>query len=560
MTRHTDRIDRLAVRWRVDADPGAAGHARLAALAGSLVEDGLAGGFSTDADRDRLVCVRRVRVPDTRMRWDRDDAELAAQWGRIAGQAVSAALIDAGADVVRYRTIAHARQDLVTSVLRADRDRVWAWRLLALWPAGGSSAGAVAAPAAEVLAAVLLTAAREEPHTAAGLVTVVAAAGLLPNLLEVVPAAALVVLAREAWRCVTGSVPEPPPHLGAPRETAPASTAVARTVMSRSAIAGALRAAPDDLDLAAALAAFAVLEVDPGLARGPSAGQLLAEIADRIAGTRTAWRDRPTGKVADRHDRHDRQDQHDPQDQQGRQDHRYRDDRHDQQERQHTATPDPPCRPPGPSAPFRLEDAHRSFPSPPGTARTPVPVSPVASSRESPPSVVGVAQVWRTGWGGLLFLLPLVDGTGLPDLIATEPGRFGAELRPVLHELGRRICRRAAPAVGLAEATDPAVLAFAGLPPDAAPPRTPPRTDALESFIDDLVADLRARLRPDPPAGDQALLAAVCRRNAEIEADPGWIDVLLDLDQVDVDIRRAGLDLDPGYLPWFGCVVRYRYG
>ena len=24
-------------------------------------------------------------------------------------------------------------------------------------------------------------------------------------------------------------------------------------------------------------------------------------------------------------------------------------------------------------------------------------------------------------------------------------------------------------------------------------------------------------------------------------------------------VRRAGLDLDPGYVPWLGCVVRFLY-
>jgi hypothetical protein len=55
------------------------------------------------------------------------------------------------------------------------------------------------------------------------------------------------------------------------------------------------------------------------------------------------------------------------------------------------------------------------------------------------------------------------------------------------------------------------------------------------------------------------LLAAVVHRRAEIVADPGWIDVELDLDEVSVDLRAAGLDLDPGWLPTIGCVVRFRY-
>jgi hypothetical protein len=31
------------------------------------------------------------------------------------------------------------------------------------------------------------------------------------------------------------------------------------------------------------------------------------------------------------------------------------------------------------------------------------------------------------------------------------------------------------------------------------------------------------------------------------------------LDEVDLDVRRAGLDLDPGWVPWLGTVVRYVY-
>jgi hypothetical protein len=42
-------------------------------------------------------------------------------------------------------------------------------------------------------------------------------------------------------------------------------------------------------------------------------------------------------------------------------------------------------------------------------------------------------------------------------------------------------------------------------------------------------------------------------------ADPGWLEVHLDLDTVDVHVRRAGLDVDLGWVPWLGTVVRFRY-
>lgn len=62
-----------------------------------------------------------------------------------------------------------------------------------------------------------------------------------------------------------------------------------------------------------------------------------------------------------------------------------------------------------------------------------------------------------------------------------------------------------------------------------------------------------------------------CMRNGkisvrEIVRRPGMVtltrtdlDVFLSLGAVDIRIRRIGLDLDPGWLPWFGRVVRFHY-
>ena len=62
--------------------------------------------------------------------------------------------------------------------------------------------------------------------------------------------------------------------------------------------------------------------------------------------------------------------------------------------------------------------------------------------------------------------------------------------------------------------------------------------------------------RDEPRA---SLLEFVCRRRAEVVADPGWFEVRLSLDEVTTEIRRAGLDLDPGYLRWLGAVVKFVY-
>jgi hypothetical protein len=114
-----------------------------------------------------------------------------------------------------------------------------------------------------------------------------------------------------------------------------------------------------------------------------------------------------------------------------------------------------------------------------------------------------------------------------------------------------------------ADADDPAVLAFAGLPPDAVPPsaqEAPATAGEREATAETgaaIAAAIRALLGRDEP--DAALLAFVCRRPAEIVAEPGWIEVRFPLDQVSIDLRRAGLDRDPGWVPWLGVVVRFVY-
>jgi hypothetical protein len=58
---------------------------------------------------------------------------------------------------------------------------------------------------------------------------------------------------------------------------------------------------------------------------------------------------------------------------------------------------------------------------------------------------------------------------------------------------------------------------------------------------------------------DEELLDKVCRRRARVLADPGWIEIHFSLDDVETTLRRARLDLDPGFVPWLGVVLRFVY-
>jgi hypothetical protein len=54
-------------------------------------------------------------------------------------------------------------------------------------------------------------------------------------------------------------------------------------------------------------------------------------------------------------------------------------------------------------------------------------------------------------------------------------------------------------------------------------------------------------------------LRDVVRRPGRVTLTRTDLDVTLALDSVDIRIRRIGLDLDPGWVPWFGRVVRFHY-
>ncbi len=187
-----------------------------------------------------------------------------------------------------------------------------------------------------------------------------------------------------------------------------------------------------------------------------------------------------------------------------------------------------------------------------------VPVAPPPQSRDTerePQTLlnddVPVAVTCRalTRFGGLLFLLHPIEALGLPEEILARCAQ--RPFRWVLHQL--------ALALVPVEPDDPAALAFAGLLPDAMPPTRDeqPPTETERAFIAALVERIQTAL--EERLEEKSVIAFVCQRAAEIVADPGWIEVRLSLNDVSTALRRAGLDLDPGYVPWLGVVVRFVY-
>ncbi|MFE2549049.1 hypothetical protein ACFXGI_10945 [Streptomyces sp. NPDC059355] len=187
-------------------------------------------------------------------------------------------------------------------------------------------------------------------------------------------------------------------------------------------------------------------------------------------------------------------------------------------------------------------------------AAGPAAPGPVRPVRPAPDPADGAA----TGWAGLLFLLAAAPEAGLPDRALDEPALAARPLSWVLHAAARALC-------GLAP-EDPAALALAGLGPDRAtallraPAATPREQDAVDALAADWARATAARLGEERYADDPfGAVRAVARRPGRITAETGWIEAVFAFADTDLAVRRAGLDLDPGWLGWLGAVVRYRY-
>ncbi|WP_415259014.1 hypothetical protein [Thauera phenylacetica] len=140
-----------------------------------------------------------------------------------------------------------------------------------------------------------------------------------------------------------------------------------------------------------------------------------------------------------------------------------------------------------------------------------------------------------TAAGGLLFLLPVLERLGLPEWLDSRP-QHGATLPA--HLLGLLLRR-------LHLAADDPAWRLGAPPPDGE------AVAAAAAWLAACRRHLRLRAGIGP--------ASLCLRPARLDLTPTHVDVWLALDELDLRVRRAGLDLDPGWVPWFGRVVCFHY-
>ena len=184
------------------------------------------------------------------------------------------------------------------------------------------------------------------------------------------------------------------------------------------------------------------------------------------------------------------------------------------------------------------------------------PATPASDTRETSTSPNeferSEAAAVTSAWGGVWFLAHALLELGVVDGLSVGP--VGA------HEVPDALTAIVVAVTG-APADDPSVSGLSGrAAATGAWTPTPDQEQDVErcaAAITRWLAEradgrLAARL-VDPSAGP------LWPRTVTIDTSPGRIEVTSSLTDVDIDIRIAGLDIDPGFVWWLGTVVEFRY-
>lgn len=174
-----------------------------------------------------------------------------------------------------------------------------------------------------------------------------------------------------------------------------------------------------------------------------------------------------------------------------------------------------------------------------------------------------------TEFAGLPFLLPVLGRLGLARWVEAGDGDAADWTRAVL---AAALLRLQAPA------DDPAWALVAPSMPlprigALAPPvwqnlllarrgplsRPLPQALAEAATADAQVALWLTAVRRWLRRGARVGLATLVHRPGKLSLTPTHLDMHFALSTVDLRVRRTGLDIDPGWLPWFGRVVHFQY-
>lgn len=152
----------------------------------------------------------------------------------------------------------------------------------------------------------------------------------------------------------------------------------------------------------------------------------------------------------------------------------------------------------------------------------------------SPVSEPAHGKQIATGWGGVLFLINALQRIDIETMLAAAGADAPSGWR-LLHDLGA--------ALGLPQ-EEPMAYFLAGEDLETIVP---------PGMLGELLVEIEALYRPDGPWPLPLAQPALLR------ATEAHLDLELTASTIDPALRLSGLDLDPGWVPWLGRVVRFHY-
>lgn len=504
-------IDRLTAGATLPPDREQTGGDRVRRMLGHLAEGRLDAALESVAIPSGEWCIRRLDVPVV-LDFERPDPALESQWARALIDAVTAALRAGTSEVVHYARVGDALTDLLISVAARCFDREWAWRQIGLLGIGDPSP--VSAPLEAVLCA-----AQKFPRDVVHALTVCVSEAGAASTHRMLGSRGWAEFARLAAAACGHAVPMPatkampltrdlkafhPEAVTSPAARL-ASAASETSTLAEAFTHCSIRA---DVEILWSWSGLIVAESDPSIFARTNAPEILEAICDQIKPSSSNDRGlvlpstRPSGQVA------------------------------------------------------ALEGAAGSGAENlrPETIRNSATVRAARADAE-PSSADPCADTEPplvTLWAGLLFFLNTAADADIPQAILDDPALPDRPLWQTLQAIAQCLVPVAA--------DDPAVRALSGRqePSQSVRPFIATESARIERYASHWATVTASRIAEDGPDVEE-MCTRVALRRGTLVAEPGWLDVHLAIEDVDVEARRAGLDLDPGWVPWLGMVVRFCY-
>ncbi|MGE4560564.1 MAG: hypothetical protein AB7E77_10200 [Desulfobulbus sp.] len=507
------------------------------------------------------ICIRRIQAP-VRLRMAANDSDLVLDWSLGLAEAFRTVIANNDpANVVRYPSRFHGLVDFADGVARGDLQRAWAWHQLGFSVPSRLDSLVEAAEG-------LVTSLMNEPAWIVPILSRLSDNGAIDSLLGRLPVVWWQDLARAAL--TAHGVATPVPDLGAGHGAIGNRQGVAARIVRASSLASVVDRQPawfsNQVELLSGWSIFVILEAEPAvflggtqeaaqvqagvqaaLGRKIGMAEPVSPVFSEAAGETEAKNLAGAGKT--------------PETSRGVGNPAFTDGTGGSPGKKLPNTPQALLDRQNVtgagkrhSGAIGLDESGLRTPDEEPAKITAIGSEPAAVPDPSPL----VRSQGYSEYGGLLFLVLLLEQAGVVDAIVRAEQFGRRSLRWFLHGLALHLLP--------IPANDPAALAFCGLrPDDPVPGRDEPGPDETEKR---LLAEWR-RTIVEQLAGlmnrnhwqmePERILHRVCCRNARIIADPGWFEVIFSIREVVTEVRRAGLDLDPGFVPWLGVVIKFHY-